>query len=164
MIRAQAKALVTSGMKDAGYQYIVIDGGWEGFHDANGVFHTNILRFPDMKGLADYVHSLGLKIGIHDSPGPVTCAGREASYGYEEQDAKTFAGWGIDFVKYDWCSGSTVYKQDQMRAAYEKFHQALLSTGRPILYSLSQYGMQDVWKWGASVGATCSLSAMMSRT
>ena len=152
VIREQARALVTSGMKDAGYNYVVIDGGWEGYHDANGNFRPNILKFPDMKGLADYVHSLGLKIGIHDSPGPVTCAGREASYGHEEQDAKTFASWGIDFVKYDWCSGSLVYKPDQMRAAYEKFHQALLSTGRPIVYNICQYGMEDVWKWGASVG------------
>ncbi|MGC9223351.1 MAG: glycoside hydrolase family 27 protein [Terracidiphilus sp.] len=152
VIREQAKALVTSGMRDAGYNYVVIDGGWEGYHDADGNFRPNILKFPDMKGLADYVHSLGLKVGIHDSPGPVTCAGREASYGHEEQDAKTFASWGIDFVKYDWCSGSLVYKPDQMRAAYEKFHQALLSTGRPIVYNLCQYGMEDVWKWGASVG------------
>ena len=154
VIRAQAKAMVTSGMKAAGYEYVVIDGGWEGYHDAQGVFHPNILKFPDMKALCDYIHGLGLKVGIHDSPGPVTCSGREASYGHEQQDAETFARWGIDFVKYDWCSGSKVYKPDQMKAAYLKFHQALLSTGRPILYSLCQYGMQDVWKWGASVGGS----------
>jgi alpha-galactosidase len=151
-IHAQAKALVDSGMKAAGYEYVVIDGGWEGFHDAQGVFHPNILKFPDMKALCDYIHGLGLKVGIHDSPGPVTCSGREASYGHEQQDAETFARWGIDFVKYDWCSGAKVYKPDQMQAAYEEFHQALLRTGRPILYNLCQYGMQDVWKWGASVG------------
>jgi len=154
IIRKQAKALVTSGMKAAGYDYVVIDGGWEGYHDAQGVFHSNILRFPDMKKLCDYIHSLGLKVGIHTSPGPVTCSGREASYGHEQQDAETFARWGIDFVKYDWCSGSKVYKPDQLQAAYEKMHQALVSTGRPILYSLCEYGMQDVWKWGPSVGAS----------
>ena len=152
VIRAQARALASSGLKDAGYEYVVIDGGWEGYHDAAGNFRPNILKFPDMKALADYVHGLGLKIGIHDSPGPVTCAGREASYGHEEQDAKTFAAWGMDFVKYDWCSGDLVYKPDQMRAAYEKFHQALLNAGRPMVYNLCQYGIQDVWEWGASVG------------
>ena len=152
IIRAQAKAMVDSGMKAAGYEYVVIDGGWEGFHDAQGIFHPDILKFPNMKDLCDYIHGLGLKVGIHDSPGPVTCSGREASYGHEEQDAETFASWGIDFIKYDWCSGSRVYKPDQMKAAYEKFHKAILRTGRPILYSLCQYGMEDVWKWGASVG------------
>jgi alpha-galactosidase len=152
LIRAQAKAVVDSGMKAAGYNYVVIDGGWEGYHDAGGAFHPNILKFPDMKALCDYIHSLGLKVGIHTTPGPVTCSGREGSYGHEDQDAATFAHWGIDFVKYDWCSGSTVYKPDEMQAAYQKMHEALLHTGRPILYSLCQYGMEDVWKWGASVG------------
>ncbi|HEV2232752.1 MAG TPA: glycoside hydrolase family 27 protein [Terriglobia bacterium] len=154
IVRAQAEALVDTGLKAAGYEYAVIDGGWEGYHDAQGLFEPNILKFPDMKALCDYIHSLGLKVGIHTSPGPVTCSGREASYGHEQQDAETFARWGIDFVKYDWCSGSMVYKPDQMRAAYEKFHQALLRTGRPILFSLCEYGMQDVWKWGPSVGAS----------
>jgi alpha-galactosidase len=105
-----------------------------------------------MKALCDYVHGLGLKVGIHTSPGPKTCSGREASYGHEKQDAETFARWGMDFVKYDWCSADAVYKPDEMRAVFEKMHAALTATGRPILYSLCQYGMQDVWKWGASVG------------
>lgn len=153
IIRAQARAMVSSGMKAAGYKYVVIDGGWEGFHDAQGVFHPNVLKFPDMKKLCDYIHSLGLKVGIHTTPGPVTCSGREGSYGHEQQDAETFARWGIDFVKYDWCSGGTVYRPDQLKAAYEKMHKALSRTGRPILYSLCEYGMQSVWKWGPSVGA-----------
>ena len=152
VIREQAKALVTSGMKAAGYKYVVIDGGWEGFHDAQGVFHSDPRKFPNMKALCDYIHSLGLKVGIHTSPGPTTCAGREASYGHEKQDARTFARWGIDFVKYDWCSASKVYKPDQMKAVYKMMSDDLKATGRPILYSLCQYGMQDVWKWGASVG------------
>ena len=139
-------------MKDAGYEYVVIDGGWEGNHDEQGVFHSNPATFPDMKGLCDYIHSLGLKVGIHTSPGPVTCAGHEASYGHEKQDAERFAAWGIDFVKYDWCSGDRVYKPEQMRDAYTKMSDALQGTGRPMVYSLCQYGMQDVWKWGASVG------------
>lgn len=152
-IRAQAAALVKNGMKDAGYEYVVIDGGWEGFHDQEGNFHSDPQRFPDMKALIDYIHGLGLKAGIHTTPGPKTCSGREGSYGHEVQDAQTFAQWGIDFVKYDWCSGDQVYKPEQMQAAYKKFADALAATGRPILLSLCQYGIQDVWKWGASVGA-----------
>jgi alpha-galactosidase len=152
IIRSQANAMVTSGLKAAGYEYVVIDGGWEGKHDANGLFHSNPQTFPDMKALCDYVHGLGLKIGIHTSPGPTTCAGHEASYGHEKQDAETFARWGMDFVKYDWCSGDEVYKPDQMQAAYRKMSDYLRGTGRPILYSLCQYGIQDVWKWGGTVG------------
>jgi alpha-galactosidase len=152
IIRAEAAAMARTGMKDAGYQYIVIDGGWEGYHDTNGVFHSDPKKFPDMKGLCDYIHGLGLKVGIHTSPGPTTCAGHEASYRHEKQDAETFASWGIDFVKYDWCSADKVYKPDQMQAAYRKMSDDLKATGRPILFSLCQYGMQDVWKWGQSVG------------
>jgi alpha-galactosidase len=152
IIRAQANAMVTSRLKAAGYEYVVIDGGWEGFHDTNGVFHSNAQTFPDMKALCDYIHSLGLKVGIHTSPGPTTCAGHEASYGHEKQDAETFAQWGMDFVKYDWCSGDEVYKPEEMQSAYKKMSDDLKATGRPILYSLCQYGMQDVWKWGADVG------------
>ena len=151
-IRAQAAAMVKNGMKAAGYEYVVIDGGWEGFHDANGVFHSDPKRFPDMKALCDYIHSLGLKVGIHTSPGPTTCAGHEASYGHEKQDAETFARWGIDFVKYDWCSGDEVYQPGQMRDAYRKMSDDLKATGRPMLYSLCQYGVQDIWKWGGDVG------------
>jgi alpha-galactosidase len=152
IIRAEAQAMVTNGMKAVGYKYIVIDGGWEGYHDTNGVFIPDTNEFPDMKALCDYIHSLGLKVGIHTSPGPTTCSGREGSYGHEEQDARTFAGWGIDFVKYDWCSADSVYKPSQMQAVYRKMHDALAETGRPMLYSLCQYGMQNVWEWGASVG------------
>lgn len=152
IIRAQANAMVTSGLKTAGYVYVVIDGGWEGFHDTNGVFHSNPQSFPDMKALCDYIHALGLKAGIHTSPGPKTCAGHEASYGHEEQDARTFAQWGIDFVKYDWCSGDEVYRPEEMQGAYKKMSECLKATDRPILYSLCQYGIQDVWKWGGAVG------------
>jgi alpha-galactosidase len=152
IIRAEAAAMVASGMKNAGYQYVVIDGGWEGYHDTNGIFHSDPNKFPDMKGLCDYIHGLGLKVGIHTSPGPTTCAGHEASYGHEKQDAETFARWGIDFVKYDWCSADKVYQPGQMQAAYRKMSDDLKATGRPILFSLCQYGMQDVWKWGQSVG------------
>lgn len=151
IVRAEAKAMVTSGMKAAGYRYVNIDDCWEGKRDARGFIHPNA-KFPDMRALADYVHSLGLKLGIYSSPGPKTCGGYEGSYLHEEQDAETYARWGIDFLKYDWCSGEDVYKPDQMQGAYQKMEEALRRTGRPIVYGLCQYGMEAVWKWGRSVG------------
>ena len=144
--------MVSSGMKDVGYTYINIDDTWEGpKRDSQGNITTNV-KFPDMKALADYVHSKGLKIGVYSSPGPKTCAGYEGSYGHEAQDAKTFAEWGIDYIKYDWCSASGIYKNDEMRAVYQKMGDALLETGRAIVYSLCQYGEDDVWTWGAKAG------------
>src|ERR1043166_1815121 len=150
-VRTIADAMVSSGMKDAGYQYINIDDTWEAGRDAQGNIQTN-KKFPDMKALADYVHSKGLKLGIYSSPGPNTCAGYEGSYGHEEQDARTFAAWGIDYLKYDWCGERTLYTDEEMPAIYQKMGAALLKTGRPIVYSLCQYGRLDVWKWGADVG------------
>lgn len=148
-VRAAADAMASSGMKAAGYQYIVIDDTWAGKRDDQGFIHPNE-KFPDMKALADYVHSKGLKLGIYSSPGPRTCAGYEGSLGHEEQDAQTYANWGMDYLKYDWCqSGGTV---EQMEAAYTKMHDALVKTGRPIVFSLCQYGWHKVWEWGASVG------------
>jgi|SRR5579871_2096009 len=150
-VRGMADAMVSSGMKDAGYVYINIDDTWEAGRDAGGNIQTNS-KFPDMKALADYVHSKGLKIGIYSSPGPKTCAGYEGSYQHEEQDAKTWAGWGIDYLKYDWCSAEKVYKPTDMPAVYKKMADALKATGRPIVFSLCQYGLQKVWEWGASAG------------
>src|SRR6266513_2444926 len=136
-VRGMADAMVSSGMKDAGYQYINIDDTWEAGRDAQGNIQTN-KKFPDMKALADYVHSKGLKLGIYSSPGPNTCAGYEGSYQHEEQDARTYAAWGIDYLKYDWCSASQVYddKRETMTAAYAKMGLALLNSGRKIVYSL----------------------------
>ncbi len=151
IVRQQADAMVSSGMRDAGYVYINIDDTWEGQRDANGVIHTND-KFPDMKALADYVHSKGLKLGIYSSPGPKTCAGFEGSYGHEQQDAKTYAEWGIDYLKYDWCSARRQGLDPVMQQTYRKMYEALKATGRPIVYSLCQYGDQQVWRWGASVG------------
>ena len=102
-VRAAADQLVSTGMKDAGYIYVNIDDTWQGKRDATGVLHPND-KFPDMKALADYVHSKGLKIGIYSGPGTKTCADYEGSYGHEEQDAKTYAEWGMDYLKYDLCS------------------------------------------------------------
>ncbi len=150
-VREIADAMVSSGMKDAGYVYVNIDDTWEGERDAQGNIHANN-KFPDMKALADYVHGKGLKLGIYSSPGPKTCANFEGSYGHEEQDAKTWAAWGIDYLKYDWCSAAKVYQPTEMQAAYKKMYEALKASGRPIVYSLCQYGRENVWEWGASVG------------
>ena len=152
IVRGIADAMVTSGMRDAGYVYVNIDDTWEGeTRDPQGNITTNS-KFPDMKALADYVHNKGLKLGIYTSPGPNTCAGYEGTYGHEEQDAKTFAAWGIDYVKYDWCGARILYTDEEMPQVYQKFGEALQKTGRPILYSLCQYGRDDVWKWGPDVG------------
>ena len=140
-----------NGMREAGYTYINIDDCWQGKRDAQGNIQGNE-KFPDMKALADYVHGKGLKIGIYSSPGPTTCAGYEGSYQHEDQDAKTYAAWGFDYLKYDWCSARKVYKQSEMPAVYKKMGDALKATGRPIVYSLCQYGFDRVWAWGASVG------------
>jgi len=159
IVRSQADAMVSSGMRDAGYVYINIDDTWEGERDAQGFIHSNE-KFPDMKALADYVHNKGLKLGIYSSPGAQTCAKFTGSLDHETQDAKTFADWGIDYLKYDLCG-----LRDQMKAApttavahqimidaYERMDAALKRAGRPIVYSLCQYGNDAVWRWGASVG------------
>jgi len=151
-VRAQADMMVANGMKAVGYEYVNIDDCWQGQRDSEGVIHSNS-NFPDMKALGDYIHSKGLKFGVYSSPGPKTCAGYEGSYGHEDQDAKTYAGWGVDFLKYDWCSAADVYKPSEMETAYKKMGDALRQSGRPILYSLCEYGLQRVWLWGPSVGA-----------
>ena len=151
VVKEMADAMASDGMKDAGYIYVNIDDTWEGKRDAQGVLLPND-KFPDMKALAGYVHSKGLKIGIYSSPGPKTCAGFEGSYQHEEQDARTWAAWGIDYLKYDWCSAKEVYKQNDMPAVYKKMGDALKSTGRPIVFSLCQYGLDKVWEWGAASG------------
>ncbi len=148
-VRAAADAMVASGMKDAGYVYINIDDTWEAKRDAQGLIQPNE-KFPDMKALADYVHSKGLKLGIYSSPAAKTCAGFEGSLGHEEQDAQTYAKWGIDYLKYDWCKSSG--SLDEMKTSYTKMRDALKRTGRPIVLSLCQYGWNKVWVWGESVG------------
>jgi alpha-galactosidase len=151
IVREMADAMVSSGMRDAGYIYLNIDDTWEGDRDANGVIHSNN-KFPDMKALADYVHSRGLKFGIYSSPGLHTCAGYEGSYAHEAQDAETYAGWGVNYLKYDWCSAGRLYPDSAMRAVYQKMADALRETKRPIVYSLCQYGRANVWEWGSEVG------------
>ncbi len=151
LVREVADAIASNGMKDAGYIYVNIDDTWESTRDAQGNIQTNE-KFPDMKALADYVHGKGLKLGIYSSPGPKTCAGYEGSFHHEEQDAKTYAAWGIDYLKYDWCSASQVYDYHSMPAVYAKMGQALLDSGRPIVFSLCQYGVFHGPQWGAKVG------------
>ena len=151
IVRGIADAMVSNGLRDAGYVYVNIDDTWEGERDSQGNIRSNN-KFPDMKALADYVHGKGLKLGIYSSPGPNTCAGYEGSYGHEAQDARTFAAWGIDYLKYDWCGARNLYTDDEMQAVYQRMGDALLATGRAFVYSLCQYGRADVWKWGPDVG------------
>jgi len=161
-IRGAADQIVATGMKDAGYIYVNIDDTWEGERDARGVLHSNE-KFPDMKALADYVHSKGLKIGIYSGPGSHTCAHFAASLDHEVQDAELYAYWGIDYLKYDLCSfrQDVMTKQapndkaEQMRLmidSYDKMGRALMSTGRPIVYSLCQYGWDAPWEWAPGIG------------
>ncbi|MGA3324641.1 MAG: glycoside hydrolase family 27 protein [Terriglobia bacterium] len=161
-IRAQADAMVTSGIKAVGYEYVNMDEGWAGERDAQGVIHPNA-KFPDMKALADYIHSKELKLGLYSAPSKTTCGGRPGSFGHEEQDAQTYAEWGIDYLKYDLCGLEDPFNKlaetdlpaahAMMIEAYRKMGDALRRTGRPIVYSLCQYGMDRVWAWGPSVGA-----------
>jgi alpha-galactosidase len=156
-VRAAADAMVKSGLAAHGFQYINIDDCWEGKRDASGEIQTN-QKFPDMKALADYVHSKGLKLGIYSSPGPRTCAGYEASWKHEAQDAKTYARWGIDYLKYDWCSYGQIAPHPDRAALlkpYQVMRRGLDECGRDIVFSLCQYGMGDVWTWGAEVGGNC---------
>jgi len=152
VVREMADVIVSTGMRDAGYVYINIDDTWEGQRDANGVLQANH-KFPDMKALADYVHSRGLKLGIYSSPGPKTCAGYEGSFGHEDLDARTWAKWGIDYLKYDWCSAGKIFKTEDLQPVYQIMGEALRKSGRPIVYSLCEYGEGEVWKWGPQVGA-----------
>ncbi len=164
-VRSAADGMVSTGMRDAGYVYVNLDDTWEGKRDGEGVLHTNE-RFPDMKALADYIHSKGLKFGIYSSPGAKTCGGYEGSLGHEAQDAKMYAAWGVDYLKYDLCSlqddmrkAKEAHPDDprlefrMMQAAYKKMGDALKATGRPILYSLCQYGLDEPWKFGPGVQA-----------
>lgn len=151
LVKEIADAMVSSGMRDAGYIYVNIDDTWEGTRDAQGNLRPNH-KFPDMKGLADYLHARGLKLGIYSSPGPRTCAGYPGSYAHEVQDAKAFASWGVDYLKYDWCSAGNIYKDSQLQAVYQKMGAALEATGRPIVFSLCEYGRGHVQTWGTDVG------------
>jgi alpha-galactosidase len=165
-MRAAADQMVASGMADYGYQYVNIDDCWMvkvnskdaeiggPLRDADGTLLCN-KRFPDITGMTAYIHGKGLKAGTYISPGPSTCAGYAGSYKHEAQDAKTFAAWGFDFLKYDWCSyggvagGNTL---DHLKKPYQVMWAELQKQDRDIVFNLCQYGMGEVWKWGGEVG------------
>lgn len=149
LIRQTADAMVESGMKDAGYEYIVIDDCWQVDRDENGNVIADTERFPSgMKALADYVHSKGLKFGIYSCAGSKTCQGRPGSRGYQFQDAQQYAEWGVDYLKYDWC-----YNEGQnSKAAYKTMSDALKACGRPIVFSICEWGSTKPWEWGEGIG------------
>ena len=153
-VRASAKAMYDK-LADHGWTYINIDDGWESGRNDQGEILTNN-KFRDMKALCDFVHSLGLKTGIYSSPGTLTCGGYTGSYQHEDQDAKTYAEWGIDYLKYDWCSYGKIAPAspslEDFKKPYFVMRDALRKNKRDIVFSLCQYGMGDVWKWGAEVG------------
>jgi len=166
-IRAQAGAMVSSGLIQHGYAYVNIDDGWNikpgstdpifggPARDEKGNLRSN-KNFPDMKALSDYVHGKGLKIGIYIGPGPLTCAGFEASYQHEEQDARQFAAWGFDFLKYDLCSYQKLIKDpkdpEEYKKPYRLMGDILQKLDRDFVYNLCEYGRGNVWEWGREVG------------
>jgi len=153
-VRAAADSFIKSGLADAGYAYVNIDDGWEAGRSKTGEILTNN-KFEDMRALTTYVHSLGLKMGIYSSPGPQTCGGYEGSWKHEYQDAKSYADWGIDYLKYDWCSYGGIAPNpdlDGLQKPYLLMRSALDDSGRDIVFSLCQYGMGDVYNWGKQVG------------
>jgi alpha-galactosidase len=183
-VKSAADALVKSGLINHGWSYINVDDFWQNhrdskdptlqgkFRDEQGNVVPNV-RFPDMKGLADYIHGLGLKAGLYSSPGPWTCGGCTGSWRHEQQDAETYAKWGFDYLKYDWCSYGTIASGDDPNAKdiplwgktakdpegaiypYRQMGKYLREQKRDIVFSLCQYGMENVWEWGGSVGGSC---------
>jgi alpha-galactosidase len=171
MMRAAADAMLSSGMADVGYQYVNIDDCWMNavadarhnrdprrvgpLRDGRGQILPNAY-FPDMQGLTDYIHARGLKAGIYTSPGPLTCAGFSGTYQHEAQDARQFAAWGFDFLKYDWCSYGTIaqgkHDRETLQKPYRLMGGLLRQQDRDLVFNLCQYGMGDVWEWGAEVG------------
>jgi alpha-galactosidase len=149
LIREMTDAVVSSGMKDAGYTYIVIDDCWHGQRDSLGFIHPDPQRFPSgIKVLADYIHSKGLKFGIYSCAGDKTCGGRPGSRGHEYQDAISYAQWGVDYLKYDWCNNTGLNSV----GAYTTMRDALYAAGRPIVFSLCEWGDTKPWEWAKDVG------------
>lgn len=149
VIRRTADAMASNGMKAAGYEYIVIDDCWHGTRDANGFITEDRTRFPGgLKALGDYIHAKGLKFGIYSDAGTKTCGGRPGSQGHEYQDALQYARWGVDYLKYDWCSTGVRNAEE----AYATMADALRATGRPILFSLCEWGTSRPWLWGQKIG------------
>lgn len=156
LIKEMADAIVFSGMKDAGYEYVVIDDCWQTGRDEKGNIIVDKEHFPNgMKPVADYVHKLGLKFGIYSCAGSKTCQGRPGSRGYQFQDARQYAEWGVDYLKYDWC-----YNEGQdAKAAYKTMSDALRECGRPIVFSICEWGENKPWEWGKGVGHLWRITA-----
>ena len=149
IVRRVADAMVSSGMRDAGYRYVVIDDCWHGPRDAQGNITADHERFPSgMRALSDYIHAQGLKFGIYSDAGRTTCGGRPGSQGHEYQDALTYAAWGVDYLKYDWCATGTRNAEE----AYALMADALRATGRDIVFSICEWGTNQPWLWAANVG------------
>lgn len=162
VVRAAAEALVASGMRDAGYEYVIIDDCWQGARDENGDLQPDPERFPSgMRALGDYIHALGLKFGIYSDAGALTCGGRPGSWGHEYQDARQFARWGVDYLKYDWCNTGVemadppayVHRQNAV-SAYLLMSQALQATGRDIVFAICEWGNNEPWLWARNIGNT----------
>lgn len=148
-IEGVADALVASGMKDAGYRYVIIDDCWQIGRDAKGDIVADPVKFPHgIKALADYIHAKGLKFGIYSDTGIATCQGRPGSRGYEYQDARQYAAWGVDYLKYDWCNVAT----QEPKSSYMLMKDALQKSGRPIVFSICEWGTHQPWTWARSVG------------
>lgn len=149
LIKETADAMVASGMKDAGYEYIVIDDCWHGERDSLGFIQPDPERFPSgIKALADYIHAKGLKFGIYSDAGWQTCGGRPGSRGREYQDAMTYASWGVDYLKYDWCNTEGL----KAEGAYLTMRDALYEAGRPIVLSICEWGDNSPWDWAGPIG------------
>src|ERR1043165_6347758 len=149
LIRQTADAMATNGMKDAGYQYVNIDDCWHGERDAQGFIQPDPKRFPSgIKALADYVHSKGLKLGIYSDAGNQTCAGLAGSRGHEYQDALSYAQWGVDYLKYDWCHCEDL----KVQGAYATMRDALHAAGRPMVFSICEWGSNKPWEWAGPIG------------
>jgi len=149
LIRETADAMVASGLKDAGYEYIVIDDCWHGERDSLGFIQPDPVRFPSgIKALADYIHSKGLKFGIYSDAGWQTCGGRPGSRGREYQDAQRYASWGVDYLKYDWCNTEGL----KAEGAYLTMRDALYEAGRPIVLSICEWGDNQPWEWAGPIG------------
>ena len=149
LVRETADALVESGMRDAGYRYVVVDDAWEGsLRGDDGRLEPNLWRFPSMRGLAAHIHERDLRFGLYSCAGDRTCQGYPGSRGHEFVDARRFAGWDVDFIKIDWCNSDGL----DARAAYTTWSEAILATRRPMLLSICEWGRNTPWDWAGSVG------------
>lgn len=153
LIRATADRMVENGMRDAGYAYVNIDDCWHGERDADGNIQADPIRFPaGIKALADYVHAKGMKLGIYSDAGSKTCGGRPGSQGHEYADARQYAKWGVDYLKYDWCSTGDGAAKRNPQEAYRTMRDAIRAAGRPMVFSICEWGDSKPWEWARDVG------------